>query len=234
MFGRRGGKRAPCSRVVLREHREKLEGLDGIAVHYQWKHKKTLSLRVYPDRLVVVRSPAHLSLQRLRGFVRDHLGWIDRRLGQLETAVESGPTGRCPLFYLGEVCEEGIEGRSRRQLRAWYRRQAEAYLPSRCLELKRGIPLLAGIGLTVSLRWMKSRWGSCRRDGRITLNTALMLCPRHLIDYVILHELAHLRVAAHNDAFYRLLESWLPGARAFRKELNRQWSPRLASLHRLR
>ncbi len=233
MFFYRDTRKRRFGRGILREHRENIDTLPEVVVHYQWKNKKNLSLRVYPDRLVVVRSPAHLSLQRLRAFVFDHLEWIVRHLEKADAKKETDLKAKTPLFYLGTPCKEMDDKKTGKEVRSWYRCQAAGYLPARCLELKRGLPLPPDINLTVSLRWMKSRWGSCRRDGRITLNTALMLCPKHLIDYVILHELAHLSVPAHNAAFYRLLEMWQPDSMEYRKELKRNWSPMLVSLHRL-
>lgn len=71
----------------------------------------------------------------------------------------------------------------------------------------------------VKIGKMRSRWGSCNSHKLITLNCYLIQLPWHLIDYVILHELAHTKVMAHNDSFWSLLEELTPNVKQLRKEL---------------
>ncbi|NOS67601.1 MAG: M48 family metallopeptidase [Candidatus Peribacteraceae bacterium] len=71
----------------------------------------------------------------------------------------------------------------------------------------------------VRLRPMMSQWGSCSHSGNITLNTALLKLPRHLLEYVIVHELAHRLVKNHSRAFWNVVESAFPNAKTARKEL---------------
>ena len=71
----------------------------------------------------------------------------------------------------------------------------------------------------IRLRPMTSQWGSCSHRGNITLNTALLKLPRHLLEYVIMHELAHRLVKNHSRKFWDLVESIFPHARASRREL---------------
>jgi predicted metal-dependent hydrolase len=77
--------------------------------------------------------------------------------------------------------------------------------------------LAAQHGLTVagfSIRNQKSRWGSCSRDGRIALNFRLVQMPPHVSDYVLLHELMHLKEQNHSRRFWRLVEVVSPDFRA--------------------
>jgi predicted metal-dependent hydrolase len=72
-------------------------------------------------------------------------------------------------------------------------------------------------GLTIagmSIRNQKSRWGSCSREGRIALNFRLVQMPPHVSDYVLLHELMHLKQQNHSMRFWRLVESVCPDFRA--------------------
>ncbi len=60
------------------------------------------------------------------------------------------------------------------------------------------------------VRRIKTRWGSCSKNGTILLNTELIKAPVDCIDYVITHELCHLRIHEHTSAFYRLLSRCMP------------------------
>jgi predicted metal-dependent hydrolase len=72
----------------------------------------------------------------------------------------------------------------------------------------------------IKFRKMKRRWGSCRNDGVITLNSFLQFVPRHLIAYIIYHELAHLLIRGHNRKFKNIIAEGFPHYRQLDKELN--------------
>ncbi len=85
-------------------------------------------------------------------------------------------------------------------------------------ELGARLRALAAVhGLTIagmSIRNQTSRWGSCSREGRIALNFRLVQMPPHVSDYVLLHELMHLKQQNHSMRFWRLVEGVCPGFRA--------------------
>ncbi len=109
--------------------------------------------------------------------------------------------------------------RIRELLRRWYREQAQAYFADRLSELCLGAPWCGDRLPELRVRRMKRTWGNCSSSGRITLNTALIKAPPGLIDYVICHEICHLREHNHGPAFYALQESLFPRWREMRQEL---------------
>lgn len=72
----------------------------------------------------------------------------------------------------------------------------------------------------LTIRQMKSRWGSCTPDGKILLNLKLIQVPKMYIDYVIMHELCHLKEHNHTRQFYDLLDRVMPNWRDLREKLN--------------
>lgn len=73
---------------------------------------------------------------------------------------------------------------------------------------------------TVAIRQMKSRWGSCSPAGRLTLNPVLIRAPREAVDYVIIHELCHLRHHNHSRAFYTLLGRYVSEWEGIKRRLD--------------
>ena len=97
------------------------------------------------------------------------------------------------------------------------RRNAKIVLPPRLymLSMKHGLPYEQ-----LKINSSKGRWGSCSAKKHINLSCYLMLLPSHLIDYVLLHELAHTKEMNHSEKFWALLEKLTDGkAKALRKEL---------------
>jgi len=101
----------------------------------------------------------------------------------------------------------------RKAVEAYYRAMAREYLPARVGELA----AVHGFRYQkVRVKNQKTRWGSCSSRGNINLNLRLMMAPDAAIDYVIVHELCHLRVLNHSPAFWSLVESCLPDYRRWR------------------
>ena len=149
-------------------------------------------LRVDPDGRVRVTIPRGGSRREADAFALRHRAWIDRQLARV----------RPPAFTLEAQ-------------RAW-RVRAKAQLPERLYELavRHGCVVTA-----VSIRSQKTRWGSCGRNGHISLNWRLMLMPDWVRDYVLVHELMHLKRLDHSPKFWRLVEAACPDYRAARQWL---------------
>ena len=71
----------------------------------------------------------------------------------------------------------------------------------------------------ISIREQKTRWGSCSNKGNLNFNWRLILAPEEVLDYVVVHELAHRREMNHSKAFYAVVESMLPDYRRAQKWL---------------
>jgi predicted metal-dependent hydrolase len=98
-------------------------------------------------------------------------------------------------------------------LARWYRRQAQEHFSERLQAWCRLAHWTGGRIPEMRLRLMKRTWGSCSSSGVITLNPHLVKAPARCIDYVIAHEVCHLRQHNHGKAFYALQEQLYPGWR---------------------
>ena len=190
---------------------------------------RRLGLWVDPATGVVVTLPRGFSARRIEPFLARHERWILRQLERLErVAVQIPP--RWPygttLPYRGDehavlirpaarsmVSREsertlvvsmrapGIEG-ARRLLRRWYHGEATRWLAQRVAELSARLGFSA---TRMSVRNPRRRWGSCSPTGSLSFNYRLVMAPPDVLDYVVVHELAHLKFPNHSKQFWALV-----------------------------
>jgi len=205
-------------------------------------------MTVRPDKSVIVRVPLRTSLGDIREFVSRRAAWVVRAWREFDNrpplpsqSYESGAA----FFFQGQgyglVLERGaaepvaLRGGSlvvavpdehdvaniRRLIDAWYRDQALHIFREREIECHRRMEA-EGLSLPpLAIRPMKSRWGSYSyRTGRITLNLNLIKAPVACLDYVIIHELCHMKVRHHGPRFWRFVERYVPNHAGLRKQLN--------------
>src|SRR5690606_24974916 len=126
-----------------------------------------------------------------------------------QQVIVSLPEGR-------EIGDPDIQAQIRPIVIAALRKEAKSYLPRRLEHLAK----LHGFSYTkVRFSHAAGRWGSCSSSGTISLNSALMKLPFHLIDYVLLHELSHTVELNHSNAFWAHVERCDPEYKKHRKEM---------------
>ncbi len=113
-------------------------------------------------------------------------------------------------------------GRVRGLLEDWYRQQAREILPQRMQPLARTLGVEYG---RVSIRAQRTRWGSCSPSGVINLNWRLLLLPQQLCDYVLAHELSHLREMNHSPQFWAQVARVIPDYQSRRRQLRQLSRP---------
>ena len=160
--------------------------------------RKTLGLQVKDGR-VIVRAPRRATVQQIERFVREHEAWIENALSRqaAKKAAHPEPTAA---------------------ERAEYIRLAKEMLPRRTAFWSERMGLTpTQIRITSAQR----RFGSCSSEGHICYSWRLMQYPPEAIDYVIVHELAHLKHMNHSPAFYALVAKYLPDHKARRALLKK-------------
>lgn len=169
-----------------------------LVIHYvRMRQARRYIMRVRPDGALRVTIPRGGSREEARRFAERHRDWALRQRSKVLAAT------RPP-----EV-EKALKAQALREL------------PPRLLELA------ALHGLTVrriSIRGQRSRWGSCSPKGHIALNYRLMLMPPHVREYILIHELMHLKQADHSRRFWRHVEAACPAFREAERWLRRNGS----------
>jgi len=211
--------------------------------------RKRLRVVVTPELRVDVFAPKDADDAQVLAAVRKKAPWIAKTLDKVESyhplpsprQYISGET----LVYLGRQYRLKVENSSnqsakllgrflcvwvedkadtkriKRAVEAWYRKRARETL-SRYMEKCHVIASRHGVPEPVlAIRTMRRRWGSCSPAGRITLNLKLVQAPVHCIEYVIMHELCHLKYHNHSNRFYSLLTRCQPDWRRRKEVLDR-------------
>jgi predicted metal-dependent hydrolase len=191
-------------------------------------------LRLRADKTVVVTVPRRGSLELARQFAASRRGWLEKQWRILEARRVPPPVLRPGMAALLRGRPVALEARERGGLlEIWFdnervqagapaenlrpaveqhlRALAQRELTARAVELARqhGVPMRR-----VTVRNQKSRWGSCSVRGTISLNWRLIQVPAPVRDYLILHELMHLRNMNHSARFWSEVEKVCPDYRA--------------------
>lgn len=152
-----------------------------------YSDRRTLALTIKDGRLLV-RAPRRTTTEKIEQAIESHRKWIEKHLEKQRQRVD----------LTAALTEEQI-----RELRRIARRvltyKTDYY--SKIMGLKYG---------RISITSAKTRFGSCNSKGNISYSYRLMLYPEEAIDYVVVHELAHLVQMNHSAGFYRVVEKVLP------------------------
>lgn len=164
-------------------------------------NRRTVAIQITPYGNVLVRCPRRMSAQAVDTFVQKKADWIRRHLEKKAAQPKADPFTDAQLQALAA--------------------QTKAQLQDR-------LPLFAKkIGVTyqrVTVRRQRTRWGSCSSKGNLNFNCLLALVPPEVFDYVVVHELCHLKQMNHSAKFWAELEHHLPQYKTSRKWLKDQGS----------
>ncbi|WP_197440387.1 M48 family metallopeptidase [Polystyrenella longa] len=223
-------------------------GRKKIDYELSYSPRKTLAIDVHPDLSVVVTAPHDATDFAVERKLQKRSCWIIQQQRFFENYLPAIPTRKYVSGeshrYLGRQYrlrvhegDENIVKMARGQINVylsdptnksriktlvvgWFRQRAEIVFG----ELFDAMVAKAnrhGIGAdNFEIRNMKNRWGSCTKEGRILLNPDLIIAPKTCIEYVIAHELCHLKEHNHGPRFYRLLKKLMPDWEQRRERLN--------------
>ena len=215
----------------------------------EYAERKTLGIKVHPDKSVHVIAPINTEEKIVKAKVRTKAAWIlkqqdfflsfhpitpPRRFVSGETHLYLGKQYKLKLKeslkeevkLVGGLLTVFVNDKADKKkvellLKAWYKSKANIHFEALFKQL---VPLSKSFysgDPSLKYRWMNKRWGSCDEHGGIHLNLELMKAPKKCIEYVIIHEFCHLSHLNHSRAFWELLNSVLPNWQETKNELER-------------
>jgi hypothetical protein len=205
-----------------------------IAEVIRTERRKTADIRV-EDGVVSVVVPTDLPIERIDSLLKEKRKWIKEKIvlhRQAQPISEKQFVSGEAFSYLGRnyrlKVERGAfqpvrliagrlvvtvpEGKDqphmiRNALVRWYKRQAEQKLVDK---VERYAPVVGVEPTGVGIKSFKSRWGSCTAKGRLEFNWRVMMAPNSIVDYVVIHELCHLKKHDHSAEFWQIVERVMP------------------------
>ncbi len=202
--------------------------------------RKTIEIVIGREGSLVVAAPTGADLETLDAFVREKRGWIYSRLAHREAlqhpvVTKEFVTGE-GFSYLGRsyrlllVNNQDVPlkleagrfrmrrrdvGRGRQVMIDWYTKQARAWLQERVERFRQRLDVNPS---SLSVRDLGYRWGSCGKGGKLYFHWRCILLPARIADYVVVHELVHLRESSHSAAFWKRMRAAMPDF-----EARKQW-----------
>ncbi|MCB9324008.1 MAG: M48 family metallopeptidase [Lewinellaceae bacterium] len=224
-------------------------GTSTIEYTLEFADRKTLGIRVHPDKTVQVIAPLDSQMDQVKEKVKKKAPWIlkqqdfflsfhpitpPRNFVSGETHLYLGRQYRLKLIESDKefvklnagkievfVQSKADKSKIEKLLKNWYKQKAEIHF-NQLFETNVPIAKKFYSGTpTLKYRWMKKRWGSCDQNGQILLNLELIKASKKSIEYVIIHELCHLVHLNHSRAFYQILEEIYPDWRRTKDALER-------------
>lgn len=164
----------------------------------KYSARRTIALSIKEGRLVV-KAPFGTTREKIESVILSHKKWVDKHL-----RIEAERNAR-----IGMLSDERIKE---------LKKQAKRIIPLKVDYYSKIMGLKYG---RVTITSAKTRFGSCSSQGNLSFSYRLMLYPEYAIDYVVVHELAHLVELNHSDRFYRIVASVLPDYKARQKLLKK-------------
>lgn len=166
-----------------------------------YSSRKTLAIQITADGRVRVRAPQQMPRSVIETFLTEKEPWILKHLQKKQDAAANGMFGHQPLSDAD---------------RHHYREIARDIFTQKTAYYAQIMHVTYG---RISIREQKTRWGSCSGEGNLNFNWRLIFAPEEVLDYIVVHELAHRKEMNHSPAFYEIVRQILPGYKKQQKWL---------------
>jgi len=205
--------------------------------------RRTIALEISREGCLIVRAPLRVSQSYLDDVIQRRQAWISQHLNKIiqrqrllpakqfvsgESFLYLGqtyplrliqyPVGNknfCSLQFTNNefLLAESVRASARGIWQRWYKTQAQKIISQRVGDFAKQFGFQYA---KVKITQAKKRWGSCSPKGNLNFSWRLVMAPPNVIDYVVVHELAHLKIKNHQRAFWQSVEQILPDYRSRR------------------
>ena len=203
------------------------------------RRRKTISLHIKEDGRIVISVPYHTPKGEIEKFIKEKESWVIKKISEKERSIKEAEKTFIPgekFLYLGDwypleigetddqgiplklsfgkfLIEQGHAANTKDLFAQWYKKEAKEKIEGRVHYFSNRLQLFPkGLKITSA----KYRWGSCSRDNRLSFSWRLIMAPLSVIDYVLIHELVHIKEKNHSKRFWNSLEAILPDYRKHR------------------
>lgn len=201
--------------------------------------RKTAAIRIDKDLKVVVKVPLFMKEKEIQDFILKYENWTKQTLDRRRLAKESNDwIANKKIMYLGayipveiqvvpyakevvilndkgiKIITSGEEETMRKAMEKFFRERSKKLFT----ELTQYYASIVGVKYNkITVRKQETRWGSCSQNGNLSYNVKLMCAPKEMIEYVVLHEVMHLRHFDHGPQFWADIEKLMPD---YKKRMN--------------
>lgn len=179
------------------------DGTQNLSIQIIRSKRKSIGLEVKADGSVLARIPGYLTDKELGKFLEEHKGWVFKKVKLLEERQKDREPS--PVLPVWELRPEDIE-----KIKKRFSERVQYYSSRMGVTYKR-----------ITIRNQKTRWGSCSAKGNLNFNYQLYYLPEELLDYVVVHELAHRKHMNHSAAFWEEVGRYYPDYKEARERLKK-------------
>jgi predicted metal-dependent hydrolase len=165
-------------------------------------NRKTLAIEIKKDLRIIVRAPMFVSNTEIQMIVKEKSAWIKKHIEKIKLQNEQEKQNPIPKFTEQEIHN--------------FVDKAMKIIPKRVEYYAKIMDVSYG---RITIRNQKTRWGSCSAKGHLNFNCLLIMCPTEVLDYVVVHELCHLKEMNHSKNFWRLVKRFCPEYEQYKKWL---------------
>lgn len=202
--------------------------VNNVTVTIERSNRRTVALHIQPDATVLVKAPNRMPQRQIDSFLEEHKEWIGKRLTVVEERMKHRRNddeyfflGKTLKFTPGNYQEIAVKEdrllfpvalmfRKEKELTEWYRKQARNIITE---QVKLYALQMKAEYREITFSDTKSQWGRCTHDNRLQFSWRLVMAPLLVLNYVVIHELAHTFQKNHTQLFWMKVRNYNPSYR---------------------